>query len=215
MNYIYDVLLNFSDEEIIEFYEWNDNDCLEYIKKIPLFHLSDKDFYHLKYDDITVSKAFLNRIHEATELYHDKLIKVIGYACLISNGKDVIAIEFNHLGKSIMKSTMLIDEGDEAIDIASNIKAISLDYKVEKERYINNYLTRNEKKIISLLNKEIIGIYRNKSLDKLKYLYYECFNKIGNNINNMYQELKEFINNEWNEKHMVLYHLIRLSYTKK
>ena len=33
MKYIYDIILNFN-ERLYEFYEWKDNDDIEYIKKI-------------------------------------------------------------------------------------------------------------------------------------------------------------------------------------
>ena len=41
MYYYYDILLNFgNDNELYSFYEWEKDDALEFIKKIPLFRVS-------------------------------------------------------------------------------------------------------------------------------------------------------------------------------
>ena len=40
MTYIYDILLNFK-EELIEFYDWNKNDNIIHIRKIPLLKISN------------------------------------------------------------------------------------------------------------------------------------------------------------------------------
>ena len=39
MTYIYDILLNFKDE-LIEFYDWNKNDNIIHIRKIPLLKIT-------------------------------------------------------------------------------------------------------------------------------------------------------------------------------
>ena len=41
MNYYYDIVLNLN-EELYEFYEWEENDSIDFIKKIPLFRVSTK-----------------------------------------------------------------------------------------------------------------------------------------------------------------------------
>ena len=64
MTYIYDILLNFTDENrIIEFFEWDDSDNLEHIKKIPVFRTSSKQLSELLNNQIIVEKEFLNKIN--------------------------------------------------------------------------------------------------------------------------------------------------------
>ena len=49
MNYYYDIVLNLN-EELYEFYEWEENDSIDFIKKIPLFRVSTKTLKdNLKY----------------------------------------------------------------------------------------------------------------------------------------------------------------------
>ena len=43
MNYYYDILLNFQ-ENYYMFYEWDKEDNIEFVKKIPLFHIDSKEF---------------------------------------------------------------------------------------------------------------------------------------------------------------------------
>ena len=47
MNYYYDIILNWNEGQEYEFYEWNDTDYLELIKKIPLIKIKHKDFLNV------------------------------------------------------------------------------------------------------------------------------------------------------------------------
>jgi len=44
MTYIYDILLNFNDSLLYEFYEWSSNDDIENMKKIKLVKVDKRDF---------------------------------------------------------------------------------------------------------------------------------------------------------------------------
>ena len=55
MNYIYDIVLNFQDN-YYNFFEWNREDKIKNIIKIPLYRVSDKDINILKNNIIKVSK---------------------------------------------------------------------------------------------------------------------------------------------------------------
>ena len=67
MDYYYDVLLNFQ-ERYCMFYEWDENDALDYVKKIPLLHVSAKAFEDLRQKKIKVEKEFLSAIENKTKL---------------------------------------------------------------------------------------------------------------------------------------------------
>ena len=48
MNYIYDILVNFNDgDRLIEFFEWNETDLFEHIKKIPIYRISSKQMQEI------------------------------------------------------------------------------------------------------------------------------------------------------------------------
>ena len=71
MNYIYDITLNFN-EEPYNFYEWNEEDNIEYYIKVPVFKVEDEVLHDFIKNKILVSKNFLNKIYNKTEIYGKK-----------------------------------------------------------------------------------------------------------------------------------------------
>ena len=63
MIYIYDILLNFN-TSLIEFFEWEENDLIKYIKKIPIYKVSDDFLYNLVNNEIKIESNFLNNIKD-------------------------------------------------------------------------------------------------------------------------------------------------------
>lgn len=215
MNFIYDILLNFSDQSLYEFYEWHQDDEVEHIKKIPLFKVTDLVFKQLKKDEVMIDKEFLDIIYQQTEIIDQRIIRKIDYACLFTNLKLVLAVIFNNKGQSIMKSNLLLDEASDVIEKGEFLKLIKIGLKVINFKNKDKFLTRREKEIISFLNRELKNIYQVKMIDKLKYLYFECFNQFNDDLECIYQQLKSFINQGWTNKHQELYRLVKLSYNKK
>lgn len=213
MTYIYDILLNFTDEErIIEFFEWDENDCLEHIKKMPIIRINTKKLDEIINNSITVEKEFLNRIKGLTILY--KKTKNLQYSVLLTDLNKVIGLEFNSKGQVIAKTSLLIDEEDEIIEECFDIKEENINYKINKKININT-LTRNEIKKQNYLLKEIESTYKENNIDKLVYLYEEIYNKDNLSIKDKYIRIKEDLINNYNIKHNKLYEIVKLSNTKK
>ena len=106
MNYIYDIVLNFN-KEYYSFYEWNRKDNIINVKKIPLFLVDNECFNIIKYDNVCVSKDFINVIRDKTYTYTRSKL---GPSLLISNNKEVIAIMFNENGNLISENFGRIQE---------------------------------------------------------------------------------------------------------
>ena len=213
MTYIYDILLNFTDENrIIEFFEWDENDVLDHIKKIPVFRVSSKQIAELLNNEVKVEKTFLNKIKSQTITYNRT--KNLEYAALITDINKVIAIEFNNNGEIISRSTLLLDEEEDIIDECFQIKQELIPYKIVKTINIEKFLSRKEIKIQKYLLKEFKNLYETKNIDKLTYLYEELYKKDNLSFKEMYLKLKESIENDYSEKHTQLYEIVRLSYTK-
>ena len=64
--------------------------------------------------------------------------------------------------------------------------------------------------MINFIKNEIKVIYENENIDKLKYIYYECFNKLEENVSKMILDLEKYIL-EYPSK---LFDLLMLSYSK-
>ena len=57
MKNIYDILVNFK-KIPYEFYEWNKEDDVKHVKKMPSIKVSDSALYDIFYNDAVVSKNF-------------------------------------------------------------------------------------------------------------------------------------------------------------
>lgn len=216
MIYIYDILLNFCDCNLIyDFYEWNANDTIENIKRIKLVHVSNEEYDKLLYYDGTVDSNFLIKIYRTCEVYTSKKIKVLDYCILFSDGSRAMAVEFNNKGRPIYKSKLLIDEEEEIAVLASNLEKYSFSYQITEKILNNRYFTRNEILIHKYLYNEIAECYNKKNYDKLRFLYEEYFEKEEDSLTKMYQDLLNSMKNTIDDKHLDIYRILKLSNKKK
>ncbi len=214
MIYIYDIIINLTDNErILEFFEWNEHDSIEHVKKIPLFKVSTKFIDDIISNEIKVDSKFLESIKNYTELFDIKTKKIMEYATLVSDGSKVIALEFSENGKILYRSSLLLDEEEEILDIVENLDETEVKYKKLKSRNINNFLTRKELFIKNFLLKELKSSYKKKNINKIKYLYEECFNK--KDSSDFYNELVDDINNNFSDKHKKLFEILTMKEVKK
>jgi len=207
MNYYYDILLNFQ-EKYYWFYEWDQNDNIDFIKKIPIFHVDSKTYIELITKKISLNKEFLNSIENKTKLKSNVYLK---YTCIFSDGKNSIALEFNDEGISINKSSLMLEDELNINEFMYTINLTKLDYSVLQNEELNND-TRQEINIKRLLKVEIDSMYQKKEYSKLKYIYLEWFNELSDNIETMYNDMLKKIDNNLSEKEYEIYELIKLSY---
>lgn len=195
MIYVYDILVNFIDSNrIYEVFEWENRDDIEHIKRIPLF-LCDYNLINdiLNYE-VYISEEFLNVIKDKTLLYKNDVEK-IKYACLLTEGNRVYALEFNELGKIEYKSSLLLDEEEEVIQLSFQLKKYNINY--EKKEKIDNklYLTRKLEQKRNYIIKDLKNTYTTKNYSKLKYLYDECFGSDKTTNKSKYERLINSLDN--------------------
>ena len=205
MIYIYDILLNFNDN-LYEFYEWEKSDYIYHIKKIPIFKVSTEFMENLINKEIKLDDDFLNIIINKTEIFENRKIKNLKYSCLFTDGLKVVGVLINN---NLQLSDLLLDEECDSINIANRCKLINISYNIIGDKFNNYFKTRKQIKIRNFLLKEINNIYENKDKIKLKYLYYEYFNKEKDDNNLIYQELIKSLDNI-NYNHEKLYELVKL-----
>jgi len=211
MNYYYDIILNWNEDVAYEFYEWNDTDYLELIKKIPLFRIKHKSLIDIISNKIKVSEEFLNLIKDKTIISGKNIINRVTYASLFTDGKNIVAVEFNSEGYSISYSKLLIDDELNVLEISYDLRDYPLEYEiVEKLKLITNLRQEDEAK--RLITLELNNLYQNKDLAKLKYLYYEYKKTTKENLEEIYQELIESLNKDFNNNVLKLFYIIKLSY---
>lgn len=216
MIYVYDIILNWTDEDkVYEFFEWELNDDLEHIKRIPLFKIDSKKFDELLNYEVQVEDEFLKKIYNLTEIYTSEAIEKNAYTVLFTDSIRAIAIEFNEKGESIYRSKMLLDEEQDVQILSSKLLEYKLNIIKGRKRSWNCFSTRMESEIKRILTVEINDSYKNGNFDKLKYLYFECFGKEQEDIDMAYKKLLDSINKEINYNHSKLYEVIKLSYQNK
>ncbi len=207
MEYYYDVLLNFSDYYYM-FYEWDKDDNIEYVKKIPIKRVDSKTIINIIKNKIKVNDDFLKQIKDKTKLKDNKILK---YACIFSDSKNALAIEFNEDGESISKSSLLLDDEINVNEFIYNLNNINLEYIITKED--NSYKdTRQNRKIKKIIKLELDNLYQNHNDSKLKYIYLEWFNKLDSNIDKIYEEMINKLNDDLTRVEYKIYELIKLSY---
>ncbi len=187
MKNIYDILVNFK-KIPYEFYEWNKEDDVKHVKKMPSIKVSDSTLYDIFYNDAVVSKNFLDQIKDKTEIFFGRIVKKVKYACVIYNDDVALSILLNDNGEIIGKSKLLFDEEEDVLKEDVPLKEI--DYNIIKKSKKISGLTRREAKIVLLLSKYLDKIYENKKNDEIKYMYFECFNKVEEDNEKAYKNLK-------------------------
>jgi len=211
MNHIYDIFLNFN-PIIFDAFEWNLNDDIIHVRKIPLFRLNDiKDL--LKYK-VKFSKEFLKNIYKRTELFIKNKIISIDYAFIATDRKEVVAFKLDNSGCIKEYSKLLIEEETEVLEYSSNLKTTNIEY--EKLNIINHdyFKTRNEYDIKLYISNEINRLIENKNIDKLKYLYLDCFNKnIDSKI--LVDNISKEIESNWEEVYLKIYDFLKLTTSKR
>lgn len=197
MAYIYDILLNFN-KELIEFFEWEENDKIKYIKKIALFKIKKPILKDIINNEITLENNFLDKVssYEINGLESYK-------SCLLTDGEMGLGILIKN-NKIISYSRLLLDEENEILEVSEKLDYTNINYKIikPKNNKINN-LTRKEQIMKNKLNTILDDLYNKEEREKLYYLYYEYTNKESKNINYIYTHLKQSLK-AFNNKHKYL-----------
>lgn len=202
MQYYYDVLGNFS-EYILKFYEWESDDDIVNIKKIPFIKISKEDMrVLLSYSVILEMESIVRNSKDKTNYL------------LFSTGCDALMVELNQEGKIIYYSSLLIEDELEVNELAHNMNTIKLKFKVlDKIKSLSDY--RQGEKAKNLIVHELKKIRDNDNKDECLYYYYEWFHVSTDDydkaIKKMFLEIKKPFNKDMER----IEKLIRLSYKEK
>ena len=211
MNYIYDILLNFIDDNYYEFYEWNNNDNFVNIKKTIVLRVTNDTIYDILNYKIKINKKILNMIKNKTSFYKKNNRKDLDNICIISNCEKSIALSIDETGIIKYKSALLLDEEIDANKIAEREEVTIIEYKKYKSQKKKSYIARSDLIKQEYLLKEIRKIYQNKNYKKLKYFYYELFDKEKDDYKSMYKELIDNLQ-DYKDKYDKIYDILKPKY---
>jgi len=215
MNYIYDVILNFQ-KEYFDFYEWNKNDNIYHMRKTPIIKISNHQFLEIKNNVVKFDeknlKLFSNK-NGMAERFKQNSINKIKYIFVLCSEQEAIAIKLNKNGVIKLKSSLLPDEQDDAIEIVKFQNEFKLNYKIIQKNITKNFKTRFEIENEKFIHEELDKVYKQKNKQKLNYLYLECFNKNEPNIEIAYKRLKKEIN-KTNDNFKKIYNIFKITKQK-
>lgn len=212
MSYIYDICLNFQKRDI-EFYDWNLSDNIYHLRKIPIIKVDNKTYFDIKNNDVLFDDEFLLKLENRTEMFGNKKVRYLKYACLFSNGKDVFAILIND--KESKRSSILIEDMNDILEICNRIYVTKVSYTILKKRKKLSLKTRREEDMEIYLNQAIDKLLKERDQSKLEYLYYECFNKKEKDETNMIIQIRNEVKNNFDEVGNKLYAFFKLIEVKK
>lgn len=205
MNYIYDIYLNLNNI-LFDFFDWNKNDKIIHVRKIPIFKVNEELLKKIINNSIKVNTDFLKKIYNKTELWNEK--GKIEFCSLFCDYNNIVAIELNEEGISIKKSFLLIDEELEILETVRKLKEIEIEFEiVKKDKPLIK--TRKQIKDENFINSEL----KNIEINKLSYIYYECFGKYENNKKIIINNIKNLPKNSKTYKN--LYDILKLTSTTK
>lgn len=206
MSYYYDIIVNFQDENWM-FYEWDDKDSLDVIKKIPAFQVPVKVLKDMVNYNVQVTKEFLEKIKDKTKLNKG----VIEYAVLLVSKNGAIVLEFAGDGKSIARSYLQVVDECHILDTSYILPMEKLDYTLLNKLEYHKTL-RSDTTIKDVINLEINTLYQNKKWEKIVFLYNEWFKKSKHNVAEMVQDMQNKLQGEVTGAEVNVYNLIKLSY---
>ena len=204
MNYIYDIFLNY-DKNLYEVFDWNKEDKLTHIRKIPLVIVKTEDLYNLVNKIVTFDLEFLNKIYQKTEIFNKRKIEYIEYSFLATDKKELIAFKLNKNGNIIQYSKLLYEEEEEVLNYSKSLGFKNINYKVQKKKENFSFKTRNEDKIKKYIYEELEKIKNNSN--KIKFLYFECFGNTKNK--NLLKEIHYKLENNWENNYIEVYNCLK------
>ena len=120
MNYIYDIFLNYNDLAY-EVFEWNKEDKISHIRKIPLIVISSLDLYNLSNKKIIIDSSFLTKIYRKTEVFSKRDNYNLDYSFLATDKSEIIAFKLDKNGLIKQYSKLLIEEEIEVLNYSESL----------------------------------------------------------------------------------------------
>lgn len=205
MNYTYDIYLNLN-KNLYDFFDWNKNDNIIHIKKIPLIRISEDQIKNIISNNITVSCNFLSEIYCRTETWNSSNSLV--YCVLFADLNNVVSIEFDKCGNAFRKSFLQVSEELEILETIHNLKERNIEFEIKKknETFFN---TRRELNQAAFINNELKNIEK----EKLSYIFFECFGKQERNKKRILEKLNSIQKDS--KIYKKLYDILKLTSNEK
>lgn len=205
MVYVYDTLVNLN-EELVDFYDWDDSDDYVHIRKVPLFKVSHLDYVDFVSKRIRLEESELLKVNDKTQVFSTRGIDTIKYALVVTDGNGAVILEFNQKGFVSRKSKFIVNEEMEILEMAREVDECKVKYNVVSKKVSRNTMIRSERKVLLSILDELDSIKNDK--EKIDYLFYEWFDTCEGD--DKYLKLVNDLKSKFTDKHLEFLDLLNL-----
>ena len=168
MTNVYDLIINLNDYDY-KFYEWEESDEIEYLKKSILLKVSDYIYKRILSNNIVLGNKILELIKDKSCVLKNKRIENITYMAIFTNSKDVIGVTFSSNGNILEKTRFTIQDELELLEMSYSLKYTKIDYKeLLNKDYKISFISRKDKENMKYILSELNKIKNESS--KIEYL---------------------------------------------
>lgn len=184
MLYLHDVWVNwFEGEEngynVCYFHEWRKDDGIELLDQVPLLYINKALYNYIENDMHDLPKPMLDSIYKRAYIRKGQERTVLDYACVVTDGNDIIAIDTIGYKIPIRKSRLIPRQEQLVFDMIENTKQQS--FKFDGSEYKKEYhmlsmppelvvgLTRRERQLKQLLMMALDQLHTANNLEELRY----------------------------------------------
>ena len=160
MLYMHDVWVNwFEGEEngynVSHFHEWRKEDQIELLDQVPLLYITEELFDFIENDMRDLPDSLLKKIYKRAYIRKGQNRTVLEYACIVSDGNDIIVLDTIGYKIPIRKSRLIPRQEQIVYDMIKNTKiddGFTVPIKMYKKEY--NILSMKPKLIFGLTRRE-------------------------------------------------------------
>lgn len=184
MLYLHDVWVNwFEGEEngysVCHFHEWRKEDKIELLDQTPLLYITEALFDYIENDMSELPKPLLDVIYRRAYTRKGQDRSVLDYACVVTNGNDVLAMDTIGYQIPVRKSRLIPRQEQLVFDMIKKTKPQSFSFTgddYEKEYHMLSMppemvfgLTRKERQLKHLLMMGLDQLRTANNLEELRY----------------------------------------------
>lgn len=224
MLYLYDVWVNwFEGEEqgynVCHYHEWRKTDNIEILDQVPFLYITDHLYDHIENSLNPLPCLQLEMIHKRSYTRNGQKREPLEYACVVSNGKNVLAIDTVGYETPLKKSRLIPRQNKQALDLIKRAKQFNFSFVKERRKKESDLieldlkhvigLTRRERQLKKLMMMALEQLHTTSDVKELRYWLTEWKPESFKAIKQMtadeiWNKLYNGIINGWSKKHEAL-----------
>ncbi|SDL98342.1 YjbA family protein [Sediminibacillus halophilus] len=221
MLYLHDVWVNwFEGEEngynVCAFHEWRKEDGIELLDQVPVLYIDEMLYHYIENDLQDLPKSLLEAIHQRAYLRKNQERISLDYACVITDGQSILAIDTMGYHLPVRKSRLIPRQERLVYDLIDGTSRLEFSFSPEqreKEYHILSLspdsmlgLTRKERQLKQLLMMALDQLEGTKNLQEVRYWLTEWNPDQYSRIREMdfdaaWQALYEGVSPGWSRAH--------------